>query len=132
MGRALITIRTDEDRTQARQWVTKAPVGTEIEFRRDMRNKDQNAAMWAALTDISEQVEWYGQWLTPTDWKDVCTASLSRAQVVPGIEPGTVVTVGLSTSKMTKEEMSNLLELIMAFGAEHGVIFHDKESRDML
>ena len=132
MGRALITIRTDEDRTQARQWVTKAPVGTEIEFRRDMRNKDQNAAMWAALTDISEQVEWYGQWLTPTDWKDVCTASLSRAQVVPGIEPGTVVTVGLSTSKMTKEEMSNLLELIMAFGAEHGVIFHDAESRAAL
>lgn len=33
--------------------------------------------------------------------------------------------LGLSTSKMTKEEMSELLELAMAFGAQKGVVFSE-------
>lgn len=53
------------------------------------------------------------------------TASLRKARVVPGIDPGSFVLLGLHTSAMSKEEMSMLLELIYAFGAEHGVVFHD-------
>jgi len=41
---------------------------------------------------------------------------------VPGIDGGFVV-LGLSTSKMSKEEMSELLELALAFGAQKGVVF---------
>ena len=87
-----------------------------------LRNLEQNAAMWARLADISWQVEWYGQKLTPEEWKDVFTAALKRSRVVPGIDGGFVV-VGAHTSTMSKKTFSELLELITAFGAEHSVKF---------
>ena len=32
---------------------------------RDKRSLEQNAAMWSALTELSQQVDWYGHKLTP-------------------------------------------------------------------
>jgi len=80
--------------------------------------------LWARLGDIARQVDWYGEKLRAEEWKDVFTASLRKAKVVPGLEGGFVV-LGLRTSSMSKQEMTNLLELIAAFGAEKGVIFND-------
>jgi len=85
----------------------------------------QNARLWALLTDLSEQVDWYGQKLSKEDWKDMCTASLRKSRVVPGLDPGSFVVTGLHTSTMTKAEHSALTELIVAFGTERGVVFHD-------
>ena len=101
-----------------------APDGYVVTINEPTRNLEQNAALWAALSDISRQVEWYGQRLTPEEWKDVFTASLKRQKVVPGLDGGFVV-CGLSTSKMGKSEFSQLLDLAYAFGAEKGVKFHD-------
>lgn len=129
MSRAVWTIFNDADRKKVTAWSWTAPIGTRVEFKAARRSVDQNAKLWASLTDIAVQVEWYGQKLSPTDWKDVFTASLRKARVVPGIDPGNFVLLGLHTSDMTKEELSNLLELIHAFGAEKGVIFHEPEER---
>lgn len=96
----------------------------ELTIRKQKRSLDQNAKLWACLTDISRQVDWYGEKLTPDDWKTMLTAILRKQKAVPGIDGGFVV-LGMSTSKMTKEEMSELLELAMAFGADKGVVFHD-------
>ena len=125
MSRALITLNGKSDRAKAISWITQAPAGTRVEFRHSKRTLPQNARLWAALTDIAQQVEWYGQKLTPDDWKDVFTASLRRARVVPGLDAGTFVPLGMRTSDMTKQEFSDLLELINAFATERGVRFHD-------
>jgi len=98
----------------------------QLTIKKEKRSLPQNAKMWAALTEIANQVEWYGEKLTPDDWKTMLTASLRKQKAVPGIEGGFVV-LGLSTSKMTKEEMSELLELAIAFGADRGVKFGDME-----
>ena len=124
MTRALLVLRRDADRSKAVQWVTSAPAGTRIEFKAPRRSLDQNALMWSRLTEIAQQVEWYGQKLSAEDWKDVYTASLRKARVVPGIDPGTYVPLGMRTSDMSKEEMGLLLDLIAAFAAERGVVFH--------
>lgn len=126
MSRNTIVVRSDRDRAKAAHWAKKAPNGCRIEYRTSKRTIPQNALLWALLGDVSEQVDWYGQKLSPTDWKDVFTASLRKARVVPGIDAGSFVLLGLHTSDMGKDEMSNLLELIHAFGAEHGVVFHDR------
>ena len=86
------------------------------------RSLQQNARLWAMLTEISHQVDWYGNRLTPDEWKDVFTAALSKQDVVPGIDGGFVV-LGKSTSRMTRGEMSELQTLMEAFGAEKGVRF---------
>lgn len=125
MGRALLILQTAADRMRAAAWVHKAPAGTRLEFRASKRTLDQNALLWSRLTEIAQQVEWYGTKLSADDWKDVFTASLRRARVVPGLDPGTFVPLGMRTSDMDKQEFSDLLELIGAFGAEHGVTFQD-------
>ena len=86
------------------------------------RSLEQNARLWAMLTEISRQVDWYGHKLTPDEWKDVFSAAMKRTKVVPGLDGGFVV-CGQSTSKMTRAEMSEMQELMEAFGAEKGVRF---------
>lgn len=90
------------------------------------RSLEQNARMWAMLTEISEQVEWYGHRLTAEEWKDVFSAAMKRAKVVPGLDGGFVV-CGQSTSKMTRSEMSEMQTLMEAFGSERGVKFSAME-----
>jgi hypothetical protein len=125
MGRALVIIRTPADRNLVASWASRAPDGTRITFQRSKRTISQNDKLWACLTDVSQQVDWYGQKLSPDDWKDMFTASLRKARVVPGIDPGSFVLLGLHTSDMDKDELSNLIELIHAFGAEHNVVFSE-------
>ena len=91
------------------------------------RSLEQNARMWAMLMEISEQVNWYGQKLTSEEWKDVFSAAMKRAKVVPGLDGGFVV-CGQSTSKMTRAEMSEMQTLMEAFGAEKGVRFSAMEA----
>ncbi len=103
----------------SRRWV--------LSIKPETRSLQQNARLWAMLTDISEQVEWYGRKLSPENWKHVFTAALKKQDVVPGLDGGFVV-LGLSTSKMTVAEMADLQTLMEAFGAEKGVKFSAEAS----
>lgn len=95
-----------------------------LEVKPEKRSDAQNRRLWAMLTEISHQVDWYGQKLTQDEWKDVFSASLKKQKVVPGLDGGFVI-CGQRTSKMTKAEMSEMQELMMAFGVERGVQFSD-------
>ena len=119
----LFVLAHQQARQNALRAVAEAPEGYEVRISEKRRSLDQNAHLWAVLTDIANQVEWHGQHLSPEDWKHILTAGLKREQrMAPGINGGWVV-LGLSTSKMTKSEFSELLELAYAFGAEKGVQF---------
>lgn len=101
-----------------------------VEVKPETRSLKQNARMWAMLDDVSKQVVWYGRKLMPEEWKHVFTASLTKQDVVPGLDGGFVV-LGKATSKMTKGEMSELQELMQAFGAQQGVKFSAPEFIDL-
>ena len=105
------------------------PLGWVVEFKENTRSLEQNSRMWAMLTEVSAQVEWYGQKLTPEEWKDVFTAAQKREKVVPGIDGGFVV-LGQRTSKMTIKEMNDLMMLMEAFGADRGVKFKADDTDD--
>jgi hypothetical protein len=90
----------------------------------ESRTAIQNRRLWAVLTDIATQVDWYGQKLSQEDWKHVFSAALEKQKLVPGIDGGFVM-CGISTSKMSKQKFSDLLEIINAFGAEQGVKWSD-------
>jgi len=128
VSRALIVLYGPREREKAISWIRSAPANCRVEFRHSKRTLPQNAYLWALLSEISSQVEWYGQRLTPEDWKDMLTASLRRYHVVPGIDPGTFVPLGMRTSSMTKQEMADLLELAIAFAAERGVKLGDQKA----
>jgi hypothetical protein len=125
MSRAVITIRSNDDRLRAHRWAMQAPIGCRLEFKEPKRSLPQNDLMWSRLTEIATQVEWHGQHLSPTDWKDMFTASLRKARVVPNLDGDGFVLLGLHTSDMSKEEMTALLDLMDAFAAERGVTFRE-------
>lgn len=124
MKRTFILVH-ETARNLALQYVKNAPEGYCVTISEPTRSLEQNSALWPHLEEISEQVEWYGRKLSPEDWKHVFTASLKKLDVVPNIEGTGFVALGLSTSRMSKRELSDLIELIRAFGAERGVRFKD-------
>lgn len=99
-----------------------------IEEYTDSRTLEQNAKMWACLTDISKQVEWYGRYLTKTVWKEIITASLKGQETVPGLD-GNFVVIGASTSKMSIKEMCDVITCALAFGDSKGVKFKDPKEK---
>lgn len=110
-------------RQRAAQAVLLAPEGHVVTISEPTRNLEQNARLWAMLTEVSRQVEWYGKKLAPEDWKHIFSASVRKLQVVPNLDGTGFVALGLSTSQMSKREFSELIELIYSFGAERGVEF---------
>ena len=129
MSRATIILRSSAERARACNWIAKAPPGTRVEFKASKRTLPQNDRMWAMLTDLSRQLEWYGKKLRPDDWKLVMLDALKRElRCVPNIEGNGFVNLGRSSSDLSKDEMSDLTELIFKFGAEHGVQFQDDKA----
>ena len=112
-------------RTAAMRYISQAPDGYVFQLKEPTRTLEQNSRMWVLLTRIAEQVEWYGETLTPENWKDIFTAGMRKQRAVPGLDGGFVV-LGARTSKMTKSELSDLMTLIEAFGAQRGVKFGDE------
>jgi hypothetical protein len=99
-----------------------------LEIRADTRSLAQNRRMWAMLTELSQQVTWHGMKLSPDDFKVMLTAARKQQRAVPAIDGKGFVVLGEQTSQMTVAEMSELIELITAFGTEHGVLFRDLEA----
>lgn len=96
-----------------------------LEVKPETRSTEQNRRLWAMLGDISRQVNWYGKKLSPEDWKHVFSASMRKLDVVPNLDGTGFVALGLSTSRMTKGEMSDMQTLMEAFGAERDVIWSE-------
>ena len=115
-----------EARKRAASAIMDAPDGYIVRITEPTRSLESNALLWVLLGEVSKQVEWYGSKLTAEEWKDVFSASLKKQKVVPALDGGFVV-CGQRTSKMTKSEFSDLIELIQAFGAERGVNFDGKD-----
>lgn len=88
--------------------------------KKNTRSVQANACMWAHLADLSRQVNWHGYKLTAEEWKEVISAGLRNQRAVPGIDGGFVV-LGVRTSRMSIAEMAEMIELIQAFGSQHGV-----------
>lgn len=94
------------------------------------RTIEQNDKMWAVLSDIARQVKWLVngelRCLDKEDWKEILSASLVKHQRLAQGTEGGVVLLGLRTSKMTIGQMSELIELAHAFGAQRGVRWGDE------
>jgi len=130
MSRAVVVLGTPTKRQLAASWCMDAPAGTIVEFKESKRSTEQNARMWAMLTELARQVEWpagSGMKLTADDWKLLMMAGLNQEmRLVPNINMSGYVNLGTSSSKLTKAEFGDLFEIISEFGARHGVIFGDE------
>jgi hypothetical protein len=120
-------------RITAAQAIRDAPEGHVVRISEPTRSLEQNALLWTLLQDVSQQVQWPvdGElvYLSDWDWKSIFTAALKRhSRIAKGIDGG-VVMLGESTSRMSKQMLSDLIELIYAFAAERGVTWSEPIER---
>ena len=126
MTRALVILSGEGRRKEAANLCRIAPPMTQVEFRAPKRTLPQNARQWALLTIIARNVEWHGQRLSADDWKLIFMYALNReVRIVPAIDGRGFVNLGTSTSRLSKEEHSDLTTLIEKFAAERGIALGD-------
>ena len=122
-----MNVHSEPQRELAHRWVDKMPLGWILEVREPGRNNDQNAAFHTAVRDVQKQVEWHGKHWTEEAWKQYFLTSLViMHQMLPEVMPhetSAPVLIHPASSKLTKGEMSDLIELVYEFGARHGVTF---------
>lgn len=108
--------------------LAKAPDGWVMELRDRTRTSDQNSKLWPMLSDVSVQVEWHGVRLSPEDWKLIFMDALNQEmRLVPNVAGTGFINLGRSSSRLSRQEFSDLIEVIYAFGAERGVEWSEPE-----
>jgi len=122
IGGGLAWVRTNLELT-----LCAGPV--EITMGRPKRSLSQNNKQWVLLNDISQQIEWHGEKLTPEEFKWLLTAAVKGTKCVRGVDGG-VVMMGQSTSDKDKEWFSELIEYYYYFGSDRGVKW-SKQSTDI-
>lgn len=115
-----VTLSSPTRREYAKRLIGAAPDDAVCIVRAGTRSDDQNAKMWAMLSDVSRSKP-EGRMHTPEIWKCLFMQACGHAvQFVNGLD-GLPFPVGFRSSKMTKDQMSELIEFIYAYGAQHGV-----------
>lgn len=123
--RAALVLNSASARQRAVLWCQKLPDGTRVEFKRSKRSIPQNSMLWALLSDVSQQVEHGGRKYGPEDWKCLFMHALGQeVRFLPSLNGQGFVPIGYRSSDLSKGEMTELIELIFQWGAEHGVVFH--------
>lgn len=126
MSRVLVVINSLEERQRIAKWAMNVKLGTRVEFKETKRSLPQNDRFWAMLTDVSLQAVHCGRKYTPDEWKIIFLHAIGREiQFLPSLDEKTFVPWGQSSSDLSKEEMSDLMEFMSAWCAEHGVTFSE-------
>lgn len=115
-----VILNSDHARSLAYSLVAKAPDGFVMTLSERKRTNEQNDFMWGLLTDISVAKP-LGRRHTPEDWKAIAMNACGwECQFIEGLD-GRPFPQGFRSSRLTKTQMSNLIEWLLAFGAEQGV-----------
>lgn len=82
------------------------------------------------LTDISTQAKHGDRKYSPDQWKCLFLHAVGReTQFMPALDGNGFIPYGQSSSDLSKREMTDLIEFMFAWAAEHGVTFHEREAR---
>lgn len=112
-------------RILAKRLIDAAPTGAVVNVREAKRTLDQNARLWALLSDVS-RAKPEGRTHTAEVWKALFMSACGHAvQFETGLD-GTPFPVGFRSSRLTKAQMSDLQEFISAWGSERGVRWSDE------
>lgn len=123
-----VILRGLEQRALACSLIERAPADSVVKISGPKRTRDQNALMWALLSDLS-RAKPDGRMHTPETWKDLCMHACGHAvrfEVGLNNEP---FPVGFRSSNLTRAQMSDLIDFIYSYGTERGVKWTDNEWR---
>jgi hypothetical protein len=121
---------TAKNRDEILRAVELAPLGSQIDLVSDLRTLAQNRMLWRLLTRIADRLEHCGEYWQPEDYKAAFLKAMGKKlRFMPSLDGEGVVAVGYHSSRLSKAEMSELIERIFEFGARHGVEFEDRQEK---
>jgi hypothetical protein len=123
---AAIVLEGEFSRRIARSWVDRAPAGWVVTLEEEPRTPPQSEKFWALCSDLADStVTWDGEKLDKTGWHDLLihgwmVATNRSPRLITGLEGGRVSLL-LSTRRLRKSEMSELIEYSLAWATAHGI-----------
>ena len=129
MSRAALLLNSNADRSRAVDLIQRAPKGSRIEIKGGRRSIPQNDHMWLLLTDVARQKDHCGRKYTPDQWKVIFMHACGReVEFIPALDGAAFIPWGQRSSDLSKDEMSALIEFILSWGAQNGVVFYSEEA----
>ena len=115
-----VVLRSDHQRDLVKQYVDKAPEDYVVKFSPPTRSLEQNNLMWELLTRVS-RAKPGGRHHTPEIWKSLFMQACGHeVQFETGLN-GQPFPIGFRTSKLTKQQMAELITFIEWWCSENGV-----------
>lgn len=115
------TATLNGNRDFAIRMVEAAPAGSVMTIKPPRRTVEQNSLLWSLLTRLSAAKP-EGRSLTPDVWKALVMHSMDHTQrFEQALDGKGMVPVGFRSSKMTKAQMSDMIETILEYAARHGI-----------
>lgn len=121
MAGQTVILASVAQRRLAHQLIEAAPAGAVVNVREATRNRDQNARMWAMLSDVSRAKPEGRAW-PPETWKAAFMHSLGhQCRFAEGLDGSGPFPIGFRTSRLTVRQMADLITVIAEYGDRHGV-----------
>lgn len=128
MSRRDLVLHTDFIRAKAKEWVDGAERDTRLSFQDPKRTLPQNNKFWAMLTEIAEQKEHFGRKYDTETWKALLMQAWGReVKFIPTLSGDGVMPIMYSSSALSIQEMADLIEFMLCWGTQNGVVFHDNQ-----
>ena len=119
-----VILASDRQRALAARYVAEAPAGYVVTVAEPKRTLDQNARMWAMLSDISRACP-EGRQHPPETWKSLFMHACGHeVAFLMGLN-GEPFPVGWRTSRLSKRQMADLITFIAEYGDRQGVAWSE-------
>src|SRR5688572_25652851 len=114
-------LRNDVIRANAMQAINDAVDNSVVTVAKPTRSSEQNARMWASLSDVANARPEGRQW-TPETWKCAFMHSLGhQVRFAEGLDGSGPFPIGFSSSKLTVAQMADLITVIQEYGDRNGI-----------
>jgi hypothetical protein len=101
-----------------------------LEIKNASRSCPQNSKYHAMIEEIAQQASHLGAKWDAEDWKRLLVDQfikdmngLGASKIIPSLDGEGIIQLGFQTRKFTKEQASEFVEWLHAWGAEHGVTY---------
>ncbi len=95
------------------------------------KSREQEEKYHAMIGEIAKQAQHLGASWTNEEWKRLLVEQFCRdtdrkpGKVVPSLDGGAIVQLGVQTRNFSKEDGSEFIEWLHAWGSENGITFKE-------
>lgn len=100
-----------------------------LEIKESGKTRDQEEKYHAMIGEIAKQAEHFGSKWDAESWKRLLVdqfckdIGIKTGVVIPNLSGDGIVQLGMQTRKFTKEQASEFVEWLNAWGAENGITY---------